>query len=134
MRFIAPTLHSEIKENLAEMCKTLQLLDRGTSTDDGDHQPQASASPATGSQNQPAATTGTCTKASSFNTLFGNDYFTEDADYNELNSISVSLASHPRTTHYSGGRTMRDSVSWRRNTWLYRQPPFQRRESFPRRA
>ena len=59
--------------------------------------------------------------------MFGNDYFTEDADY----SISVSLASHPRTTHDSGGRTMRDdtrnSVSWRRNTWLYRQPPFQQR-------
>ena len=50
----------------------------------------------------------------------------------KLNSVSVSLASHPRTTHYSGERTMRDdtrnSVSWRigldfliylTNRWLY---------------
>ncbi|CAL8381084.1 unnamed protein product [Arctogadus glacialis] len=63
MRFIAQTLRSKIKENLSEMCKTVQLPDRGTSTDDAAHQPQASASPATGSQNQAAATSGTCTKA-----------------------------------------------------------------------
>ena len=82
MCFIVQTLHFETKDNLAEMCKTLQLPHRGTSTDDDDPQPQVSTSPATGSQNQPAATTGT--KAWSFKTQFGNDYFTEDADYSQV--------------------------------------------------
>ena len=82
MCFIVQTLRFETKDNLAEMCKTLQQPDRGTSTDDDDPQPQVSTSPATGSQNQPAATTGT--KAWSFKTLFGNDYFTEDADYSQV--------------------------------------------------
>ena len=91
LRFVAQTLRSEIVKNLSEMFR--RVPDRRTSATTNDtrvsgHEAEGtSTATESDSENQPAraaATTGADTRAVSLNTLFGEDYFTQDPDHNEV--------------------------------------------------
>ncbi|KAK1895372.1 ARF GTPase-activating protein GIT1 [Dissostichus eleginoides] len=90
LRFVAQTLPSEIVKNLSEMFR--RVPDRRTSaaTNDtrvGGHEAEGtSTATESDSENQPAGAAATTadTRAVSLNTLFGEDYFTEDPDHNEV--------------------------------------------------
>ncbi|KAJ4924410.1 hypothetical protein JOQ06_000650 [Pogonophryne albipinna] len=91
LRFVAQTLRSEIVKNLSEMYR--RVPDRMTSAPTNDtrisgHEAEdTSTATESDSENQPAraaAATGSDTRAMSLNTLFGEDYFTQDPDHNEI--------------------------------------------------
>ncbi|KAI4826286.1 hypothetical protein KUCAC02_021925, partial [Chaenocephalus aceratus] len=99
LRFVAQTLRSEIVKNLSEMYR--RVPDRRTSATTNDtrisgHEAEdTSTATESDSENQPAraaAATGSDTRPMSLNTLFGEDYFTQDPDIMKSHAESNSGA------------------------------------------